>query len=215
MELNEAWTIITGCTVRADEWYQRGQDRLVASVQDKMPIIAYKGFPNAKFYRKKYNIKPSSIFQANEPKFFWMDSSVYLHGDPSIVVAKAEEDGYYFMTNGGFNAAQECCDKCLEYFKITRDEAEKIPMCSSGFFALDTERHPEILEEWYDSCAAGAWEGSRLHGGQSDDPRFLHHRQDQSALSVLIHKHGYKMWDLGLDVSYHPQENAWIIHGGI
>jgi hypothetical protein len=214
MESSE-WTIVTGCTIRADEWYQRGQDRLVASVKDKMPIVAYKGFPNAKFWKRKYNIKASCISQANLERFFWMDSSIYLHGDPEPIIAKADEDGYYFMTNGGFNCAQECSDRCLDYFKMTRDEAEKIKMCSSGFFAVDTERHPEIMKEWFDSCAAGVWEGSRLHDNQSSDPRFLHHRQDQSPLSILIHKHGYKMHDLGADVSYYPQTNNWCIHGGI
>lgn len=217
MESN--WTIVNGCTVRKDEWYHRGSDRLAASVDGKVDILTYKGFPNPNYGDRKYRIKASCMHEARKERdrLFWMDCSVYLTGDHESVLRKASDRGYYFINNG-MNCAQECNDQCLEYFDVTRDEAEGIRMCSSGFFALDLNNPTcaKLLDEWLESCAHGIWSGSREHARQSRDPRFLHHRQDQSALSLLIYKHGLFMDQLGDEIAYYPDNKKnWIIHGCI
>jgi hypothetical protein len=211
------WNIINGCTMRPDEWYRRGQARLKESVRDKINCVTYRGFPNYEFEQEKYNIKASSMYEASktQAKLFWMDCSVYLSGNHNNVFRMAENEGYYFINNG-YNCAQECNDECLEYFEVTRDEAENIKCVSSGFFALDLNR-PEcqaLLDDWLKSCKDGIWKGSREHDGQSSDPRFLHHRQDQSALSLLVNRYQFKMHALGDEIAYYPDSTKnWLIHG--
>jgi hypothetical protein len=116
---------------------------------------------------------------------------MYAIKNPEPLFGKIDEQGYYFSVSG-YNCAQSVSDKCLDLFEITRDEAEKIKEVSSGCVGLnmDSEIGRKLLNMWTEYTEKGGTKGSRFHDGQSQDPRFLFHRQDQSVLSLCAYKLG-------------------------
>ena len=78
------------------------------------------------------------------------------------------------------NAAQECNDNCLDYFTITRDMAETIPMISSGIVGinfLDAKGFNFILQ-WRNAMLRGVFNGSRKRADISNSRKshtFLEH----------------------------------------
>jgi len=124
-------------------------------------------------------------------ELLWLDTSMYPIKNPEPLFSKIDEQGYYF-SESGFNCAQSVSDACLELFEISRDEAEKIKEVSSGCVGInmDSEIGRNLLDMWTDYTNKGGTKGSRFHDGQSKDPRFLFHRQDQSVLSLCAYKLG-------------------------
>jgi hypothetical protein len=127
---------------------------------------------------------------------------------PGEIFDAINKDGVYCESNG-YNAAQECSDKCLHYYEITRDEAEQIPMCSSGMLGIDLshKRGISFYEMFLQAAVDGIFTGSRFHDNQSYDSRFMHHRQDQSAASIILYKLGYKPYELGNYLAYSGSVN--------
>lgn len=203
------------CLVNAyvgDGWFERGQQRLIKSLND----IGYKGevlafnpdeLMDSTYYNPYYDaacpytIKAAAIARAigmGYERIIWMDCSVQVLKPLDEWLKIIDRDGYYFMT-GGWNCAQECNDMSLDYFGYTRDEAELLPCLWSCIFAFDltNPQAKAVCDLFLQSCLDGAFHGSRHHDNQSKDKRFLHHRQDQSALSLAYHK-------VGLDKLYSP-----------
>lgn len=190
----------------SEQWYPKGQRRLLKSLVDNGfdgDVLHWTNeFPNEGYDKTNlYNLKASALEEAINRGYthiLWADCSMWAVRNPQPIFDLIDEQGIYVETNG-FNCAQECSDKSLEYFKVTRDEAENMPMCSSGLIGMNIEHIDGSLfaHEWINSCKEGAWAGSRLKDGQSEDPRFLHHRQDQSAASLILNKMGVKMLPIG------------------
>lgn len=158
-----------------------------------------------------YNIKASAIEQAislGYEQVMWLDASFYSIRHPMPIIEIIKSEGHYFINNG-YNAAQECNDRCLDYFSITRDEAESIQMLSSGILGLDlTQDKPmEFARQFIRAAKNGVFYGSRRHDGQSQDARFLHHRQDQSAASCIAYKLDMKVRKLGEQIMYNDINN--------
>lgn len=151
-------------------------------------------WPSGDFDRScPYNIKAAAIKEAmkEHDRILWLDCSFWALKHPSTLFDRISDRGY-FVSMSGYNAAQVCSDASLEYFGITRDEAEKIPDTATGCFGLDLN-HPmgwAIAEGFIDAALDGVFAGSREHGGQSQDPRFLFHRQDQSVATLIMGKLG-------------------------
>jgi hypothetical protein len=79
-----------------------------------------------------------------------------------------------------------------------------MPDTATGLFAVNL-RNPiinEMIFTWIQAGRDGAFSGSRLHAGQSNDPRYLHHRQDQAALSVIAGKLGVRLDPFGEHVKF-------------
>jgi hypothetical protein len=183
-----------------DGWFSKGSDRLVESLR-KNGETSFMIFPEYQYtdrgvYHKDcpYTCKAGAIERAISLGFnqiLWLDCSVQVIKPLEDFWKIIEENGYYFMT-GGWNCAQECNDKSLEYFGFTRDQAELLPCLWSCIFALDlrNEKAKQVCDLFLQSAKDGIFHGSRHHDGQSNDPRFLHHRQDQSCLSLAVHKVG-------------------------
>lgn len=174
--------------------------------------LFYQDYPDKDFDNGCiYNIKASAFEQAinkGYTKFMWIDASFIPIRHPQPIIDIINTEGYYFINNG-HNAAQECNDRCLDYFGITRDEAESIPMLSSGIMGIDMNnpKAAEFVRLFIKSAKNGVFYGSRLHDNQSQDHRFLHHRQDQSAASCIVHKLGLKVLPLGKQVIYNDLNN--------
>lgn len=196
-------------------WYPKGQDRLVRSLIHHGwagEITTWKDiWPNNNYDKScPYNIKAAAFEAAIQRGFthiFWVDSSMWAIRNPQPLFNIINDHGIYVETNG-FNCAQECSDNCLGYFGIHRDEAEKMPMCSSGLLGINITNPlgKEFIDSWITAAKDGAFKGSRFHDNQSADPRFQHHRQDQSAASIILNIMGVKMHPLGTRFVYYPNQ---------
>lgn len=195
-------------------WYAEGSKRLEKSLYYHGFNGEFIGFrdvlpPNApKQFGSPYNLKAYVIEHAIEQGYqliLWLDCSVWAIKDPNIIFDVINKEGYYFWRSG-FNCAQTCSDKCLQYFDVGRDTAETWNDCSTSMFGVNMQ-HPgavKFVKRWIQAAKDGVFEGSRDHDGQSDDPRFLFHRQDQSAASIILNQQDMKLYEPG-DYSYYYQ----------
>lgn len=184
-------------------WYAEGQARLYKSWPDDgktdvlllnpdnidSDIINEYYFPEC-----PYTIKAAAIAMALKNRYeqiLWLDCSVQLIKPIHEMWSLIEREGFFFMV-GGWNCAQSCNDRSLDYFGYTRDQAELLPELWSCIFGFDMSnpQAKEVCYLWLQSAKDKIFHGSRHHDNQSADPRFLHHRQDQSALSLAYHKTG-------------------------
>lgn len=185
--------------VGISEWYTHGTDRLRGSLIDKgFPgdILTWRDeWPSNRFPRDcVYNCKADAFEQAIKRGYttiIWGDCSIYAVRNTAAFVAKVQRDGYW-IGQSGYNAAQTASDAQLKYFAVDRDWAWGVPDCATGIFGvcMDHVGPRKFIETWIEAGRDGAFRGSRHHGGQSKDPRYLHCRQDQSAASVILGKMG-------------------------
>ena len=121
----------------------------------------------------------------------WVDSSLWAVKSPIPIFELANTQGY-FLFRSGYTVAQSCNDTALRAANITRDEAEKINEYASGCVCLNLSNPTGkgLYQLWKNYMDIGLSKGSRDHDGQSQDHRFLFHRQDQSCLSIAMHKLG-------------------------
>lgn len=191
-------------------WYPKGADRLKFSLYEFgwTDLFQYKNTPINDLYDPSchYTIKAAALKSAyldGATEMLWLDCSMICLKDPFPIFKLMNKDGIYCETNG-YNAAQECNDRCLDYFGISRDEAENIPMCSSGMLGIDMDHEVGLsfYEMFLQAAVDGIFAGSREHDNQSYDYRFMHHRQDQSAASIILYKLGYKPYELGNYLAY-------------
>ncbi len=149
----------------------------------------------------------------------WLDSSFWAVKNPMPMFDIINEQGYYFFSTG-YNLAQSSNDNALRFANRTRDEAALQTEWASGCVGinLNNDNGRNLYNKWKYYMDNGVSRGSRLHDNQSQDERFLFHRNDQTALNLAI-------WDLelknerGLDmVSYwgtgfNEKELIWFIGG--
>lgn len=112
----------------------------------------------------------------------WLDSSVF-------AVAPVEPIFEYIETNGhiaqdaGHMLGTWCNDETLDYFNMSREEADKIKMIgNAGFLGLDFTKHSSasFFEAWKQSMVDGMFKGS-----------WDNHRHDMSCSSLLWHRSGF------------------------
>lgn len=194
-------------------WYPKGQKRLI----DSLVHHGYAGdilkwtneWPNGNYDGgNPYDIKAAALEEAIAQGYthiLWLDCSMWAIKNPRPIFDVLTDEPIYVETNG-FNCAQECSDNSLQYFGVTRDEAEKMPMCSSGLLGVNVSNPTglQFAQEWIQAAKDGAFAGSREHANQSKDARFLHHRQDQSAASLILNKLKVNMRTLGTHFAYYP-----------
>ncbi len=206
-------------------WYPKGTARLVKTLHEngyEGAIMASTQLPEGSetHNTNPYAFKVKAIenaLKAGFTKVFWIDSSIFSNINPNHILDIVNEKGYYFVKNG-YNVCEETNDYCLGWFGVSRDEAVNIPQIASGFWGLDFEREQswKIFNKWKESCEAGCFKGGRSHDNQSQDPRFLWHRQDQSALSLSIAPFNLNLDDLGSVLTYNhkePGESQYVCNG--
>lgn len=203
------------CVINAGtgQWYVRGSKRLERSLNFEGfggDILIWSDFPTDVYDKNcAYNIKAACLEEAINRGYthvLWADCSMWAVGNVDKLFDYINDEGFYAETNGN-NCAQECNDYIINHYQITRDEAEAIPMCSSGLLGvnINNPKGKAFAEEWIEAAKSGLFNGSRNHDGQSQDKRFLHHRQDQSAASLLCNKLGIKLLTLGTFWEYYPK----------
>lgn len=122
----------------------------------------------------------------------WVDASIFAVKNPMPMFDIINDQGFWFFSSG-YNLAQSSSDAALNFFGRTRDEAEYQPEWASGCVGINLENPDgnKLYHRWKYYMDSGISRGSRLHDNQSQDPRFLFHRQDQTCLNLAI-------WELGL-----------------
>jgi hypothetical protein len=116
--------------------------------------------------------------QAGYDQILWIDASVYPVNDIDPVFQWLTDKGVFFEEAGHY-CGTWAPDYVLNYFKITKDEAMKMPMFSAGFCGFDF-RNPistEFFEEWKESMRNGMFKG-----GWED------HRHDMTCGSIIANK---------------------------
>lgn len=226
MELSKAKVCII--SVGIGGWYGDGVRRLVRTLN-------YHGFPGdiltwADAYpplsypheEMPYYFKIAAFEDALRQGYthiLWVDASFWAVKNPIPLFDIIDEQGYY-MFSSGYNLAQTVNDAALSKLDLTRDEVEASTEWASGCVGFNF-RNPDavhIYSLWKEYMDAGLSIGGRFHDGQSKDPRFMHHRQDQSCLSLAMHRLKLKN-EKGLDyVAYKntghvPEKLIFFIEG--
>lgn len=223
-------TSVKHCIVNAHTglgWYPKGQQRLERSLiyhGSTADHLFFDSFPKNGYDEScPYNIKASAIERAIElgyRRILWLDCSVWAINNPMRLWDVINDHGYYFW-GSGYNCAQVCSDKCLKYFGVDRDSAELMKDCSTSMFGvnMDNPEGERFISSWIRAAKDGVFSGSREHDGQSEDHRFLFHRQDQSAASVILNLMGLRMHEVGVYSAYYnaavDQSNLVYLMQGI
>jgi hypothetical protein len=183
-------------------WYDIGTDRL------KGTLITHGCDADTQFWRNQwppngyerdcvYHIKAAAFEHAigvGYRTIIWADASVTARKNPNPFIDLVRQKGYW-LGQSGHNAAQTCSDACLAYFGVDRDWAQTVPDCATGLFGvnIDNPVAAEFIRLFIKAGREGAFRGSRKHDGQSKDPRFRFHRQDQSCATIIAAKLGMKL----------------------
>lgn len=201
-------------------WYPMGSLRLQRSLiyhGYAHDMLFWNAWPNYEFDLKcPYNVKAAAFVEAlklNYDVILWLDSSAWAVNNPYLLLDKIVQDGYFFnrIIYPGFSTylkcSQTCSDSCLEYFNVTRDEADSYYDILTGCFGIHTHNQQamEFIKEWINAARNGQFSGSRDHANQSSDPRFLFHRQDQSCASIIANKMGLKITEGSDALVYYTQ----------
>lgn len=215
-------------SVGLNGWYGRGVSRLERSLH-------FEGWAgDTIFYKDEY--PPHCYPHHDIPYYFkiaafeealrrgythvlWCDASMWAVKNPNRLFDLINDQGYYFFSSG-YNLAQSVNDYALQAIGMTRDEAEGATEWASGLVGINFE-NPDgkaLYEKWKEYMDIGLSKGSRLHDNQSSDPRFIHHRNDQSCLSLAAYKLGLRNSQM-LDAvaykstNYNPEEIIFFIEG--
>lgn len=211
------------CIVSAGvgKWYPQGVARLERSLVYHGyagDMMLYTDLPpgSPTHEQMPYGMKLAALKSAVDlgyERILWLDASIVCIRHPKDMFDAIGHDGHYLYTSG-YNCAQTVSDACLRIFGITRDEAEKIPECASNVvgFDLGNPVGRDFYQRWLKASQDGSFKGSREHDNQSTDRRFLFHRQDQSAASLICHQLGIPLHNPhGLCCDYHPTMPESII----
>lgn len=193
-------------------WYPKGIQRLRRSLKVcgyDGDVLFWEGVlpPDAKPHSEDpYGFKIHALKHAiskGYKRVLWLDASIWAIKNPNKMFEYIEQHGYYCFKTG-YNIAQSCNDKALDACLITRDQAEGMTEAASGCIGLNMQNNQALAAWllWHHYYNEGLFHGSRNHDGQSTDPRFLFHRQDQSAWSIAVNKLGMKINDSGDWVAY-------------
>jgi hypothetical protein len=184
-------------------WYPKGSERLRRTLAevgedanqfiyiDRLPVGAVPHHENM------YAFKAVALERAASYGYrylLWLDSSIYATKRPCPVWDAIIRDGYYFVDNG-YNLAQTASNRLLNAFGISRDHAEQVPEITTCCFGLDigTDKGDAVLKQFCYAAKQGLFNGNRVHDPtDSEDPRFLFCRHDQSALSLIADLFGMK-----------------------
>lgn len=178
-------------------WYPSGIDRLEKS-------LIFHGFPGDMiFWRDTY--PPGCMSHNESPYYFkigafewalwrgytqiiYLDASFWAIRNPMQVFDLVNQKGF-FMFRSGYNLAQTINDAALAALGIERDDIEAFPEYASGIVGLNFNNPDarKLYLQWKAYMDQGLNKGARTHNGESQDGRFLHHRQDQSCLSLAMY----------------------------
>lgn len=225
MELHSNKAVIISAGI--GNWYAQGVRRLERTLNFEGwggSILTWKDEypPNSHAHEHvPYYMKIAAFEEAIRQGYthiLWADASMFAVKNPMPMFDIINDQGYYFFSSG-YNLAQSVNDLALSAVGLSRDEAEGINEWASGLVGININ-NPDgnaLYYTWKAYMDAGLSIGSRApNKEESQDPRFIHHRQDQSCLALAAWKHGLKN-DRGLDMvsykgtGYNPDQIIFFI----
>lgn len=179
--------------------YARAQQRLRLSLQGhKMLMLdSYTAIGSPTHQESPYQFKIHAIESAFEfdDIVLWVDSSMFLVGDLSVIENLIKRDGY-FMSEAGHWTGKWTNQFTRNYFKATPEEM-KVPgggyMFSAGLLGLD-KNSPlamEFFRQWKASALAGCFKGD-----------WQSHRHDMTCGSIIAQRLGMRYQRGGQHMSY-------------
>lgn len=165
--------------------YIDGQYRLRASLKDTEFLswqsedqVGAPSHTENQYAFKVYAIEKARSMGYNQ--IFWLDASLYAVKDIKPVWDWLDKHDI-FMEEAGHWAGTWSPQYVLDYFKITKDEAMKMPMFSAGFIGLDFRKEisREFFARWKNAMEAGMFKGS-----------WSDHRHDMTVGSIIASQMG-------------------------
>ena len=208
-------------------WYPKGIERLERSLNftgSPIPWMLWKDYPAGSYKHEMvpYYFKIQAFEIAREMGFthvLWVDASLWAVRSSMQIFDIINDAGIYAFSSG-YNLAQSVSDRALDAASMTRDSAEGFTEFATGCvgFNFNNESGLKVYNLWREYMDAGMSKGSREHAGQSSDPRFLHHRQDQSCFSLALAKLGVRPtvgWDhvAYFSPNHNPEQVVFFIQG--
>jgi hypothetical protein len=196
MELNKSKPCIISAGIGG--WYGNGVARLEKSLMFHGwagDVLTWKdiGPPSSRSHQDyPYYFKIAAFEWAlyrGYTHILWVDASFWAIQNPMPLFDFFNSNGFY-MFRSGYTMAQTVNDGALGTLGLSRDELVDTPEYASGCVGLNFNNPDarKLYQTWKDYMDQGLSRGSRLHDSQSEDPRFLFHRQDQSCLSLAMYK---------------------------
>jgi hypothetical protein len=178
--------------VNQNQPYINAQKRLIGSFwnfhipeeeTNIMPFIGEESVGSPYHQNNPYAFKLYAIEYARQmgfDKILWVDASVVFVKHSKPIFDWIENKGFFFE-EAGHLVGTWCNDRTLEYFGISRDEANQMPMFSAGFTGLDFAN--PIAVEFFDK-----WKQSMLDGQFLGE--WSNHRHDMTCASIIANKMG-------------------------
>lgn len=180
--------------------YHRAQKRLVESLNGHKKIMFndYAVIGSPTHQQSPYEFKIHAIRKAfdQDDTVLWVDSSMYLSGDLSVIERLIKRDGY-FQEEAGHYVGRWTNQHARNYFNLTEEEAKQetggITMFSAGLLGLNlkSELAMQFLYEWEESAKAGCFRGD-----------WADHRHDMTAASIIATRLGMKYQTGGTHLAY-------------
>ena len=146
-------------------------------------------------------------------KVFWFDASMNFIRHPQPILDFVSQKGYFFEEAGHY-VGNWCNDNALQWFGITREEAMKMIMFSSGMMGLDFTQQVacDFFDKWKESMLAGCFVGS-----------WGDHRHDMTCASIVANQMGlaHEFSKGGTYLAYDgggygaPQGSVICLHKGV
>jgi hypothetical protein len=186
----------------ANGGYAEQQALLVDSVykhSPSIPIFPYNSFEQ--FDSPPHGTNPyafkvyaiEAVRKMGYPIVLWCDSVLRLTKPVQTLLPDIHTVGVYLQQDG-WNVAQWANDRALQYFGVTRDEAESITAVYACFMAYDfsVPITQEFFQRWKKACDDGIFKGGwkNENNSESRDPRCRGHRHDQSCAELISHQLG-------------------------
>jgi hypothetical protein len=201
-------------SVGTSNWYAAGVSRLESSLnyhgffgtvhtwKDVLPPGAEPHVTNPYAYKL---VAMKEAVMAGATHVLWLDASLWAIKGLMPVFDWIDEFGIYgFHT--GYSIGQTATDKLLLWSGLGRDDAMNIPEIATGAVGINF-KNPDASKAfkiWDQMSKEGLFKNSRVKDpADSEDPRHLFSRQDQSAFGVALWMAGVKVKQNEL-VMYYP-----------
>lgn len=182
--------VVVNLVTNGIERYKKGQDRLNQSLDvygkgyNKYFFTDESQVGAPKHSENPYAFKIYAIEYARKAGFaevLWLDASIVAVKPLTPVFEHMRAIGM-FMEEAGHYAGSWCNDYTLDYFKITRDQAMKMPMFAAGYVGFDftSSMAQEFFAEWKESMLNGCFKGL-----------WTDHRHDMTCASIIANLRGY------------------------
>lgn len=179
----------------ATKEYSRGQKRLSDSIPDnynKLVFSQYESIGSPSHKESPYEFKIHAIKTAAEldPIVLWMDSSMWVVGDLSIIENIIKTEGFFGEESGHY-----CYDwsneHCRNYHGLSKEE--NLIMFSAGLLGLNFNNPTaaSFFTMWKMSAEAGCFRGD-----------WSNHRHDMVNASIIAQRLGLKFQRGGTYLSY-------------